>query len=141
METKNLPVISDNLKLTEKIAKKFDASNSITLKLSKSKASVKHKKKGHKEGRMKVTLKFAKDEAEGFTNFCKLAKPDNMNQDDFVKFLFYKGVQALQQDFAAKLEEFKQKDPEAFAKMQAEAEGSQPVEEGSVTVANDSPNQ
>jgi hypothetical protein len=25
--------------------------------------------------------------------------------------------------------------------MQAEAEGSQPVEEGSVTVANDSPNQ
>lgn len=141
METNNLPVISNDLKLTENVAKKFETSKEIKLNLSKSKASVKHKQKGHKEGRMKVTLKFAKDEAEGFTNFCKLAKPDNMNQDDFVKFLFYKGVQALQQDFASKLEEFKQKDPEGFAKMQAEADGSQPIQEGSVTVATDNSNQ
>lgn len=126
-------------KLTQNIAQKLSKGNNLKISLDKTKATVEFKQKGHKEGRMKVTLKFDKDEAEGFTNFCKLAKPDNMNQDSFVKFLFYKGVQALQQDFAAKLQEFKEKDPEGFAKIQAEIESSNQSAEGSITVADDIP--
>ena len=126
-------------KLTQNIAQKLSKGNNLKISLDKTKATVEFKQKGHKEGRMKVTLKFDKDEAEGFTNFCKLAKPDNMNQDSFVKFLFYKGVQALQQDFAAKLQEFKEKDPEGFAKIQAEIESSNQAAEGSITVADDIP--
>ena len=63
-----------------------------------------------------------------------------MTQDVFAKFLFYKGVQALQQDFAQKVEEFKKNNPEEFAKVQAELDSvtSQAVSEGSVTIATDS---
>ena len=94
--------------VTNDSVKKMESSKKIAVSFGKSNSKIEFKKKGHKEGRMKVTLKFGKDEAEGFMNFCKLAKPDNMSQDDFAKFLFYKGVQALQQDFASKVEEYKQ---------------------------------
>jgi hypothetical protein len=133
METTQKPIDSGYVK-------KMESSKTITVKLDKSKTKVEFKKKGHKEGRMKITLKFDKDESEGFMNFCKLAKPDNMTQDVFAKFLFYKGVQALQQDFAQKVEEFKKNNPEEFAKVQAELDSvtSQAVSEGSVTIATDS---
>lgn len=113
----------------------MESSQSIEVSFDNSKSKIEFKEKGHKEGRMKVTLKFGKDEAEGFMNFCKLAKPDNMNQDDFAKFLFYKGVQALQQDFATQVEKYKQEHPEEFAKVKAELESM----EGSVTVAEEAP--
>ena len=124
-------------KVTSDSVKKMESSKSIAVSFGNSKSKLQFKKKGHKEGRMKVTLKFGKDEAEGFMNFCKLAKPDNMNQDDFAKFLFYKGVQALQQDFTAKVEEYKQQHPEEFAKVKAELEAANNVPEGSVTIAED----
>ncbi len=139
METKDIPKISD-APLTSKVAKVFEQSKNLFVSFKNSNAKLEVKPKGHKEGRMKITLKFGKDEAEGFTNFAKMAKPSNMSQDEFVKFLFYKGVQALQQDFAAKIEEFKQKDPEAFAKMKADLESADDAsQEGSVTIAEDKP--
>jgi hypothetical protein len=119
--------------------KKMESSRNLSVSFGNSKSKIEVKKKGHKEGRMKVTLKFGKDEAEGFMNFCKLAKPDNMSQDDFAKFLFYKGVQALQQDFTNKVEEYKQQHPEEFAKVKAELEAIENSVEGSVTIAQDKP--
>lgn len=125
--------------LTPTLAKKMEQSNKIIFSLENSKAKVETKEKGHKEGRMKITLKFGKDEAQGFNNFCTLAKPDNMSQDDFAKFLFYKGVESLQKEFANALEEYKTKNPEEFAKMKAEIESVQQPSEGSVTVADEVP--
>jgi beta-N-acetylglucosaminidase len=130
METKQVPMDS-------KLAKKFETSKSIKVSFENSSAWMEFKKTKHKEGRMKVTLKFGKDEAEGFTNFCKLAKPENISQDDFVKFLFYKGVEALQQDFASRLDKYKQENPEEYAKLKAEFDATQSVQEGSVTIAED----
>lgn len=135
METKNIT----DIKLTTPLAKKFESSKNLKVSLTNSKAKVEFKQGNHKAGRMKVTLKFNKDEAEGFTNFCKLAKPENLSQDDFVKFLFYKGVEALQQDFASRLEQFKQENPDEFARIKAEFDGQLQQEEGSVTIAEDTP--
>lgn len=133
METTQKPI-------TSAIAKKIESSKSIKVNFDKSKAKVEFKSKGHKEGRMKVTLKFGKDEAEGFINFCKLAKPDDMSEDSFAKFLFYRGVQALQQDFAAKIEQFQKEKPEEYAKVRSELE-QQLSTEGSVTISEDSEKQ
>ena len=132
------------METTEKVnpdsIKKMESSKNITVSFKESKSKIEFKQKGHKEGRMKVTLKFGKDEAEGFVNFCSLAKPENMSQDDFAKFLFYKGVQALQQDFATQVEKYKTEHPEEFAKVQADLESmNQPIEDGSVTVADETP--
>lgn len=124
--------------LDAKSAKRIESSKNIMVSLTKSKGKIEVKQKGHKAGRMKVTLKFNKDEAEGFMNFCKLVKPEQMDEDSFVKFLFYKGVQSLQQDFAAAMDNYKEKNPEEFAKLKAELESvDQPTSEGSVTIADD----
>jgi transketolase len=139
METTNLPVINPKLNLTTKIATKFEQSKRIKVSFTNCKAKLEIKKGSHKEGRMKVTLKFNRDEAEGFSNFCKLAKPENLSQDDFVKFIFYKGVEALQNDFSAKLEQFKQENPEEFARIKAEIESQSQQAEGSLTIADDIP--
>ncbi len=139
METKQLPITDSNNKLTVKSAKKFESSRLIKVSLDNSTSKIEFKSEGHKKGRMKITLKFAKDEAEGFNNFCKLAKPDHLSSDDFAKFLFYKGVEALQQDFAKRIEQFRQEDPEGYAKMRAEVEAQQGQSEGSVTVAEEAP--
>jgi hypothetical protein len=134
METKQ--VVPDS-KLTAPLAKKFESSKNLKVSLNNSKAKVEFKQGNHKAGRMKVTLKFNKDEAEGFTNFCKLAKPENLSQDDFVKFLFYKGVEALQKDFAERLEQFRQENPDEFARIKAEFDTQTQQQEGSVTIAED----
>lgn len=116
------------------LAKKLESSRHIQVSFTKTKAKVEQRNKN----RMKVTLKFGAEEAEGFNNFTKLAKPEKMSQDDFVKFIFYKGVESLQMEFAARIEEFKKNNPEEFAKMKAEFENSQKNEEGSITIADDS---
>jgi hypothetical protein len=134
METTNT---TQPLNLT--LVKKMSSSERIKVSFTDTKSKVEFKNKGHKEGRMKITLKFGKDESEGFLNFCRLAKPDNMGQDDFVKFLFYKGVQALQQDFAQKVEDYKKEHPEEFAKVQAEMDEVMANTKGSVTVAEEAP--
>jgi len=82
-DTKTLPMNGD-------LAKKFESSRNLKVSFDSSKAKIEFKDSEHKRGRMKVTLKFGAEEAEGFVNFCKLAKPDQMAQDDFVKFIFYK---------------------------------------------------
>lgn len=133
METKNIT----DIKLTVPLAKKFESSKNLKVSFTNSRAKIEFKEKGHKAGRMKVTLKFNKDEAEGFTNFCKLAKPENLSQDDFVKFLFYKGVEALQHDFAQRIEQFRQENPEEFARIKSEMESKQEQSQGSVTIVEE----
>lgn len=61
-------------------------------------------------GRMKVTIKLSKDEAEGFKNWSTHVKPDDLNQDDFLKQIFFNGIEYLNlklQDVAKKIMEDK----------------------------------
>ena len=59
---------------------------------------------------MKVTIKLSKDEAEGFKNWSTHVKPDDLNQDDFLKQIFFNGIEYLNlklQDVAKKIMEDK----------------------------------
>ena len=57
---------------------------------------------------MKVTIKLNKDEAEGFKNWSTHVKPDELSQEDFVKQVFFNGIEYLNlklQDVAKKIME------------------------------------
>jgi hypothetical protein len=57
---------------------------------------------------MKVTIKLSKDEAEGFKNWSTHVKPDELQQEDFVKQIFFNGIEYLNlklQDVAKKIME------------------------------------
>lgn len=59
---------------------------------------------------MKVTIKLNKDEAEGFKNWSTHVKPDELTLDDFVKQIFFNGIEYLNiklQDVAKKIIEDK----------------------------------
>lgn len=45
-------------------------------------------------GRMKIQIKFSKEEAEGFKNFCKL-KPPELEDELFYKQIFFAGCNAM----------------------------------------------
>ena len=46
-------------------------------------------------GRMKVTIKLSKEEAEGFKNWTTYVKPEELVLDDFVKQIFFNGIEYL----------------------------------------------
>ena len=46
-------------------------------------------------GRMKLNIKLNKEESEGFKNWSKLIKPDNISDDDFLKQIFFNGIEHL----------------------------------------------
>ena len=59
---------------------------------------------------MKVTIKLSKDEAEGFKNWSIHVKPDELPQEEFVKQVFFNGIEYLNfklQDVAKKIIEVK----------------------------------
>jgi len=45
-------------------------------------------------GRMKIQIKFSKEEAEGFKNFCMI-KPPELDDDSFYKQIFFAGCNAM----------------------------------------------
>ena len=59
---------------------------------------------------MKVTNKLSKDEAECFKNWSTHVKPDELPQEEFVKQVFFNGIEYLNlklQDVAKKIMEDK----------------------------------
>jgi len=58
-------------------------------------------------GRMKIQVKFSKEEAEGFKNFCKV-KPPELPDDDFYKQIFFAGCNAMTEQIQALVEAHKQ---------------------------------
>ena len=63
---------------------------------------------------MKIQIKFSKEEAEGFKNFCKL-KPPELGDETFYKQIFFAGCNAMTEqikDLVAKHEQFKRDNPE-----------------------------
>ena len=45
--------------------------------------------------RMKLTVKLSKDEALGFKNWSSIVRPDNISDEDFVKQIFFNGIEHL----------------------------------------------
>ena len=45
--------------------------------------------------RMKITIKFSKEEAEGFKNFVSITKPENVTENDYIKGIFMQGVKVI----------------------------------------------
>ena len=54
-------------------------------------------------GRMKIQIKFSKEEAEGFKNFCMI-KPPELDDDSFYKQIFFAGCNAMTEQITALVE-------------------------------------
>ena len=59
-------------------------------------------------GRMKIQIKFSKEEAEGFKNFCKI-KPEQLDDETFYKQIFFAGCNAMTEQIQQMIEEHQQK--------------------------------
>ena len=60
---------------------------------------------------MKIQIKFSKEEAEGFKNFCKL-KPPELNEEDFYKQIFFAGCNVMTEQIQAMGEAHKKAETE-----------------------------
>jgi len=58
-------------------------------------------------GRMKIQIKFSKDEAEGFKNFCMI-KPPELEDEIFYKQIFFAGCNAMTSEITALVEAHKE---------------------------------
>ena len=61
------------------------------LNVSFNNATVKTKEQSR--GRMKIVIKLAKDEAEGFLGFKKTMLPEGANEEEFIKAVFFMGLE------------------------------------------------
>ena len=87
------------------------------------------KDKGHKKGRMKITIKLSQTEGDSFFNFLNMIKPDSVPQDTFIKSIFLKGVQKLQEELSEAINDYAEENPGQVEEMVRQAE-----EEGEVEV-------
>jgi hypothetical protein len=44
---------------------------------------------------MKLTIELSTDEAEGFGNWSKVVKPDQLNDAEFIRQIFFNGIELL----------------------------------------------
>tara|TARA_R110000868_G_scaffold13711_3_gene63583 strand:- start:11595 stop:11975 length:381 start_codon:yes stop_codon:yes gene_type:complete len=63
------------------------------IKLDGSSWSIKTEERSR--GRMKLTIKLSKDEAQGFKNWSAQVRPDNIAEDEFLKQIFFNGIEFL----------------------------------------------
>tara|TARA_R100001510_G_scaffold37818_1_gene34161 strand:- start:764 stop:1057 length:294 start_codon:yes stop_codon:yes gene_type:complete len=75
-------------------------------KVSLSLEDTKFKLVERSRGRMKIQIKFSKEEAEGFKNFCKL-KPPELEDENFYKQIFFAGCNAMTEQITALVEAHK----------------------------------
>jgi hypothetical protein len=75
-------------------------------KVSLSLEGTKFKLVERSRGRMKIQVKFSKEEAEGFKNFCKL-KPPELADDDFYKQIFFAGCNVMTEQIQSLVEAHK----------------------------------
>ena len=54
--------------------------------------NAKVKTKNFNRGRMKITVNLSKEEAEGFVNFKKAMLPEGANETEFLKTIFFMGL-------------------------------------------------
>jgi|GEM_PF-2484671 len=77
-------------------------------------AEWKIKKEQRRRNRMKFTIKMGKDETEAFKNFMEHLRPDNVTEDDFLRTIFYKGVEKFQEDLMVNMKQYLEKNKEGI---------------------------
>ena len=80
--------------------------NSYMSNVSLSFEDTKFKLVERSRGRMKIQIKFSKEEAEGFKNFCKL-KPPELEDELFYKQIFFAGCNVMTEQIQAMIEAHK----------------------------------
>lgn len=69
-------------------------------------------------GRMKLNIKLSKDEAQGFKNWASIVKPPEIAEEEFLKQIFFNGIEHLNDKL--------QKISEQIIKEQADAAAANP---------------
>ena len=68
-----------------------------------------------KRNRMKLQIKLSKDEAIAFKNFASVCKPEDVSDDDFIKTVFVTGIESLNQQLAAMVQQYAAENKEELA--------------------------
>tara|TARA_R110000868_G_scaffold55184_2_gene171640 strand:+ start:12095 stop:12433 length:339 start_codon:yes stop_codon:yes gene_type:complete len=79
-------------------------------------------------GRMKIQIKFSKEEAEGFKNFCMI-KPEELADEMFYKQIFFAGCNTMTEQIQAMM---KEREAE-LEKQEADTPKTKPKKESSET--------
>tara|TARA_R110000744_G_scaffold30936_9_gene73084 strand:+ start:1020 stop:1373 length:354 start_codon:yes stop_codon:yes gene_type:complete len=74
--------------------------------------------------RMKFTVKMGKDESEAFKNFMGELRPDNVTEDDFIRTIFYKGVEKFQEELMDNMKTYLAENQDGIDASAIEALGS-----------------
>lgn len=64
---------------------------------------------------MKIQVNLSKEEAEAFKNFQEMCKPQEVPETDFVKTLFYMGIEAANQRLAEMVQDYAKLNKEELA--------------------------
>jgi predicted ferric reductase len=72
-------------------------------------------------GRMKIQIKFSKEEAEGFKNFCKI-KPEQLDDETFYKQIFFAGCNTMTEQIQKMIQEHQEKQQQETAETTNEQE-------------------
>ena len=59
-----------------------------------------------KRGRMKFQLKLNKDETIGFKEFSEHLKPEGMSSEEWIRAIFYKGLEKIQTELMQGVEQY-----------------------------------
>tara|TARA_Y100000034_G_C6887027_1_gene407395 strand:- start:261 stop:590 length:330 start_codon:yes stop_codon:yes gene_type:complete len=65
-----------------------------------------------KRNRMKLQIKLNKEESEAYKAFSSTVKPEGINDDQFIKSIFFYGIEALNQSFVEMVQNLAESDPE-----------------------------
>tara|TARA_R100000951_G_scaffold98292_1_gene88229 strand:+ start:6795 stop:7142 length:348 start_codon:yes stop_codon:yes gene_type:complete len=65
--------------------------------------------------RMKIQIKLSKDESLGYKHFAEVCKPAEVSDADFMKIVFFTGMEALNQQIVQQVQEFALNNKEELA--------------------------
>jgi hypothetical protein len=104
-------------------------SEKINLSFDNSKITVTDRSKG----RMKIAIKFSKEESEAFKNFLKI-KPPGLPEDLFYKQIFFAGCNAMTQQIEELIEQHREK---IESQLESTENSDEPVTQESEVEATD----
>jgi|TARA_R110000765_G_scaffold423939_1_gene533628 fructose-specific phosphotransferase system component IIB len=82
-------------------------------------------------GRMKIQIKFSKEEAEGFKNFCMI-KPEELADEMFYKQIFFAGCNTMTEQIQAMMKE-REAELDKLEKQEAATPKTKPKKKSSET--------
>ena len=66
---------------------------------------------------MKIQIKLDRDAALGYKNFVNTVKPKDMDEDEFVKIVFFNGVEATNKQLEAQITKYMEEHPDELAQL------------------------